>query len=79
MDDVVSPKQEARREGVSGVEKGEVMTDGITQWMLKNNIPFTLRNYLTIAYWKRVRLTDLGPEEITQIPARLLPKKYRRN
>lgn len=52
--------------------------DAITEFMLREGIPLTLRNYLDLAYWRRVRLSELGPEEIAEIPRWLLPKKPRR-
>lgn len=50
--------------------------DAITEWMLRQGIPITLRNWLKLAYWRCVRLSDLGPEEIAEIPSYYLPRKY---
>ena len=52
--------------------------DPITNWLIANNFPVTLRNWLDIAYWRRVKLSELDAEAIAEIPNFLLPKKYRR-
>jgi hypothetical protein len=53
--------------------------DAVTEWLLKEGVPITLRNWLEVSYWERVRLCDLGPEQIAEIAEYLKPKKYRRD
>ena len=51
--------------------------DPICEWLIKNDIPLTLRNWLEVNYWGDVRLSDLDAEAIAEIPDNLLPNKYR--
>ena len=51
--------------------------DRISEWLIKNDIPLTLRNWLEMNYWGDVRLSDLGAEALAEIPDYLLPNKYR--
>ena len=44
--------------------------------MLTEDVPLMLKNWLELNYWKRVRLSGLGPEEITEIPRYYLPSDY---
>lgn len=50
----------------------------VSKWLVKNGFPLTLRNWLELNYWKRVRLSELSAEAIAEIPNYPLPKKYRR-
>lgn len=52
--------------------------DPVSEWLVKNNFPLTLKNWLELNYWRDVRLSELDAEAMAEIPNFLLPKKYRR-
>ena len=45
-----------------------------SEWMLANDIPLTLKNWLQINYWHDAKLSELDAEVIAEIPDYLLPK-----
>jgi hypothetical protein len=51
--------------------------DPVSQWLVKNNFPLTLANWLEINYWRKVKLSELDADSLAEIPDYLLPKKYR--
>jgi hypothetical protein len=51
--------------------------DPISELLIKNDIPLTLRNWLEMNYRGDVRLSDLDAEAIAEIPAFLLRNEYR--
>ena len=51
--------------------------DPTSEWLIKNDIPLTLRNWLEMSYWGDVRLSDLDAEAISEIPDYLLSNKHR--
>jgi hypothetical protein len=53
--------------------------DAITEFMLREGIPLTLKNYLDLAYFRPVRLRDLDAEALAAVPQWLLLRKYRRD
>jgi hypothetical protein len=53
------------------------MLDSTSDWLIKNDIPLTIRNWLEMNYWGDVCLSDLSAEAIAEIPAFLLSNKCR--
>ena len=53
--------------------------DATTEFMLREGIPITLRNWLELNYWRRVKLSELDAEAIAEIPSYYLPWRYRRD